>query len=87
MSQLRLQWLTECRKNKIKQLLYMIWEEEHLIFRSLKLVRVLYKLKPLTEILRVVEKILTGSFRNSYWMSSRSNQELMFRRTNQLFRD
>jgi hypothetical protein len=66
MSQQLLHLLTVCKRNKNKQLQFMIWEEEHSISQFLKSTKVLFKSKPLTVILLVVDRMLMVLSKNSY---------------------
>jgi len=65
----------------------MIWEEEHSISQFSKSVKVLLKLKPLTEIPLVVVRILMVLSKDTYSNNSKSNQVLMYQRIKLPFKD
>jgi hypothetical protein len=93
-NQQQLHLLTVCKRNKNKQLLFMIWEEEHSIFLFYKLTKVLSKSKLLTAILHAVVRYFYDNFRmlmvlskNSYLINSKNNLALMYLKTELLFKD
>lgn len=86
-NQLPLPLPTVCKRKKIKLLPFMIWEEEHSISQFSKSVKVLLKLKPLTEIPLVVVRILMVLSKDTYSNNSKSNQVLMYQRIKLPFKD
>ena len=71
---------TEWKRNRIRPLQSMIWEEEHSIFPFLRFPKESLRSRPLTEILHVEARTLMESSKDSYYKNSKSNQALMFQR-------